>query len=121
MDDFYDSRLEEDLSVDRLGNPNPSRETLAAITRIADAEATSRIRDNVFVGWFAINLKDFKFPGWIARIVAKPTRNENATLSNHWHAEVSRDGFRAKAQAYALAFTLTKVFERKGRYVAAAR
>jgi hypothetical protein len=121
LDDFYDGRFEEDLSIDRLGNPNPTNRTLAAITRIADAEATFRIPDNIFIGWFAINLKDFKFPGWTASVVSKPTQHEYPSLANHWHAEVNREGFRARAQAYALAFLLRNIFERRGRYQPAVR
>ncbi len=114
--DFHESRPGDDLSVDRLGDPNPNRDTLRAITCVADADATNRNPARAFNGWATIRVQNFRFTGWVAELAATPTRSEDGTIENHWHADVSRDGFREKAQAYTLAVTLQHLFELKGGY-----
>lgn len=116
VDDFYDTRLEGDLSVDRLGNPNPTLDTLREITQLADYEVTVPESNRVFIGWATIRVQNLRFPGWAARVAASPTLREDGTVENHWHADINRDGFREKAQAYALALTLQQTFMRKGGY-----
>ena len=116
--DFYDTRLEDDLSVDRLGNPNPTLDTLREITKLADQEAGRPESNRVFIGWATIRVQKLRFPGWDAKVIASPTLREDGTVENHWHADIKRDGFREKAHAYALAATLQQTFMRKGGYQA---
>lgn len=119
--DFHETRPDEDLSVDRLGDPNPSRGTLTAITTVADEEVAETKRPQSFLGWATIRVKDFSFPGWIAEIEARPTFRSDGSQKNRWHAEVNRDGYRDRGQSYALAITLQHTFERKGSYVSPRR
>lgn len=114
--DFYETRAEANLSVDRLGDPNPSRDTLRAITSLADTEVSRSETNRVFNGWATIRVQDFRFTGWAAQIISTPKVREDGTVENPWHADVNRDGFREKAQAYALALALQHTFERKGAY-----
>ena len=121
VDDFYDTRLEEDLSVDRLGNPNATPDTLREITKLADQEAGRPESSRVFIGWATIRVRNLRWPGWDAKegkVTASPTLREDGTVENHWHADINRDGFREKAQAYALATLLQHTFLRKGAYQA---
>ncbi len=114
--DFHETRAGDDLSVDRLGDPNPTQDTLRAITAIADKDASHPETNRIFNGWATIRVQDFRFRGWVARITATPTKREDGTVENPWHADVNREGFREKAQAYAFAVTLQHTFVRKGAY-----
>jgi hypothetical protein len=118
INDFYDTRLEDDLSIDRLGNPNPTLDTLREITKLADQEAGRPGSNRVFIGWATIRVQLLRFPGWDGKVIASPTRHEDRTVENHWHADIKRDVFREKAHAYALAATLQQTFMRKGGYQA---
>jgi hypothetical protein len=117
-DDFYDTRLEYDLSIDRLGNPNPTLDTLREITKLADEEAGRPESNRVFIGWATIRVQNLRFPGWAAGVTASPTLREDGSVENQWHADINRDGSREKAQAYTLALTLQQTFMRKGGYQA---
>jgi hypothetical protein len=121
INDFYEQRAQEDLSVDRLGDPNPARDTLRAITTVADREASRSGSDRVFGGWATIRVERLGFPGWVANVIATPKMDEDGAAENPWHADVNRDGFRDKAQAYALAAALRDTFEREGEYQAPER
>lgn len=118
IEDFYDTRLKADLSVDRLGNPNATPDTLREITKLADQEVGRPESNRVFIGWAAIRVQNLRFPGWDAKVAASPTLREDGTVENHWHADIKRDGFREKRHAYALAATLQQTFIRKGGYQA---
>ncbi len=108
VDDFLETRRDADLSVDRLGNPNPNRTTLRTLTEIADKQASDRQPARTFDGWATIRARDLRFPGWVARIMATPSDE------NPFHADVSRDGFREKAQSYALAISMQQILTLKG-------
>ncbi len=114
--DFYETRAKDDLSVDRLGDPNPAQDTLRAITSLADTEASRPEVNRVFSGWATIRVQNFRFTGWVARVTATLKKREDGTIENPWHADVNRDGFREKAQAYAFAVALQHTFVRKGAY-----
>ncbi len=114
--DFYETRAKDDLSVDRLGDPNPAQDTLRAITSLADKDALRPEINRIFNGWATIRVQNFRFPGWVAQVIATLTKREDETVENPWHADVNRDGFREKAQAYAFAVALQHTFVRKGAY-----
>lgn len=119
VDDFFDTRLDHDLSVDRLGNPNATPDTLREVTKLADQEAARPESNRFFIGWATIRVRNLRFPDWAGQVTASPTRREDGTVENHWHADISRDGFRErKAQAYTLALTLQQTFARRGDYQA---
>jgi len=92
---FYDKRLELDLSVDRLGVGNAENKRLQELTLLADAEAAERRPATTFDGWAAIVLRDLAFAGW-NRAVRQVNNHKG---KNKYHAEISRDNFRQKAQA----------------------
>ena len=114
--DFYETRAEDDLSVDRLGDPNPSQDTLRAITSLADMDALRPETKRIFIGWATIRVQNFRFTGWVAKVIATPTMREDGTVENPWHADVDRGVFREKPQAYTFAVTLQHTFERKGTF-----
>jgi hypothetical protein len=80
VDDFYERRKEADLSVDRLGDPNPGQDTLRAVTSLADNDASRPEVNRVFNGWTTIRVRDLRFPGWIARSFRRQ-RDEKMELS----------------------------------------
>lgn len=114
MKDFHDSRLENDLSFDRLGQPNPSKDTLRVITKIADEDAEGISAAASFEGWATILIKKLKLPGWEPSWLPTPTKNEKGDFVNQWHTDLSREGFRNKRLAYMLAITLNHEFNLKG-------
>ena len=101
--------------------PNATPDTLREVTKLADQEVARPESNRDFIGWATIRVRKLRFPGWAARVIASPTRREDGTVENHWHADISRDGFREKAQAYALALTLQQTFTRSGEYQAPSR
>lgn len=117
LNHFYDTRLELDLSVDILGNGEPERKRVRELTQLADEEARDRALPTAFEGWAAILLKDLKFPGWNRGVRLVPDEKKK----NPFHAEISRDDFRGKAQAYTFATAMADRFQRKGRYVGPVR
>lgn len=115
VNDFYEKREGADISVDRLG-VSPTKQTKSAITGLADSEATQRQPKLLFLGWASIRIKDLKFPHWEPKILASPTADEEGKPGNIWHAEISQDGFRERAQTYTLATALLQTFQRKGYF-----
>ena len=113
---FIDTRIESDLSVDLLGGGNVENKRLRPLTASADFDAQSRRPSSTFEGWAAVLLRDLTFPGWNPTAKISPIIEKNGT-TNEFHAEISRDGFRQKAQSYAFATMMADRFSRKGRYV----
>lgn len=110
-DVFDDSRLHEDLSVDRLGNPNPDRKALKYLTSLADEEAEKR--DRAFNGWIAIHAKKLK------RVTIKPdplTLAKDGT-SNSFHAVIDRSAVREANLAYYFSTSLYFQFRENGLVV----
>ena len=117
---FIDTRLELDLSVDRLGVGNVESKRIRSLTPTADAEGAARKPPTTFDGWAAIFLKDLNFPGWVADV--RPTKVVGSDKAlNEFHSEISREGFRQKAQSYTFATMMADRSSRKGRYIPPAR
>lgn len=114
---FVDTRLEADLSVDLLGVGNFDKKRTRVLTVAADSEAANRRPSATFEGWAAILLSDLKFPGWNSNVRPVPIVGDDGKAENEFHAEISRDGFRQKAQSYAFATMMADRFSRKGRHV----
>ncbi|MHC2792587.1 hypothetical protein ACVINZ_001599 [Mesorhizobium jarvisii] len=108
---FEDSRLSEDLSVDRLGVNNPVRAVVRRLTVVADTEAAKALKQ--FCGWIAIAAKDLKN----SRVFASPLSIEEHGIDNPFHAEIDRSQFRERAQAFHLSVSLRFQFQDRGRYV----
>ncbi|HEY1735715.1 MAG TPA: hypothetical protein VGG12_03625, partial [Methylovirgula sp.] len=70
-----------------------------------------------FEGWAAILLRDLTFPGWNRDVRPTPIPAGEGSAANEFHAEISREDFRQKAQSYAFATMMADRFSRKGRYV----
>lgn len=115
--EFVDTRLRSDLSVDILGSGNPESKRLKTLTVLARNEGEARLPPTSFGGWAAILLKDLKFPGWQSQVRSVPIVASEHKASNVFHAEISRDGFREKAQSYAFATMMADRFSRRGRFV----
>lgn len=114
---FVDTRLNSDLSVDLLGQGNADTKRLKALTVLASNEGKMRSPVVEFFGWAAILLRDLKFPGWPSSVRAVPVDASESKASNKFHAEISRDGFREKAQSYTFATMMADRFSRKGRHI----
>ena len=112
--DFFDTRLETDLSVERLGNPNPSEVVLKHLSTLADEECSRWRKCREFIGWSCLLARDIRFRGWQGQISPQPVGEGSS--ENVYHAEISRDGWRDKATSYALAATLMQEFSAKARF-----
>jgi hypothetical protein len=118
---FVDTRLHLDLSVDRLGAGNVENNRLRYLTQLGDVEGGTRQRPTTFEGWAAVLLQDLKFPGWNTDVRPVPVTGGNGVPANEFHSEISREGFRQKAQSYTFATMMADRFSRKGRYVSPIR
>lgn len=108
---FEDSRLDEDLSLDRLGTSNPVKTVVRRLTVVADAEAAKTFKS--FFGWVAIAARDLKN----STLVPSPLSIEEHGIDNPFHADIDRSGFRERAQAFHLSVSLRFQFQERGRYV----
>lgn len=98
IDIFFDRRLGDDLSVDRLGEGSPMKAVRRFLTPLARAQGGSMEPPRPFSGWAAISMKKLGF----VEVMAAPTDEPR----NPYHAEISRALFRNKVQAETLAFRL---------------
>lgn len=111
---FIDSRLDTDLSVDCLGKGEASNTNRKLLTKLSIEECSARNPGQVFDGWFAILARDLNWPGRSSEVRHLPI---TGSKPNPHHAEISREGFRTKAQSYAFAAMIADRFSRKGRFV----
>lgn len=112
---FEDTRLGEDLSVDRLGPGAPLARILTRLTEIADDEAAKASK--VFSGWVAIAVKELK----TLKVIASPLTRAEHGIDNPFHADIDRSLFRQRAQAFQLSVSLRFQFQERGQYVAPLR
>jgi hypothetical protein len=98
LDIFFDTRLKDDLSFDRLGEGSPAKAVRKFLTPLADAEAASMRPPRPFSGWAPISMKRLGF----VKVTPVPTKHP----FNPFHAELSRALYRDKTQAETLAFRL---------------
>ena len=101
VDHFEDSRLDNDLSVDRLGNPNPMR----AVKAYLAAKASAANPDRSFAGWAALRVSAIRNHKAPLEVIATPKED------NEYHADICRDRFRDKVHAYNLAIRLKEAAE----------
>jgi hypothetical protein len=98
LDIFFDTRLEDDLSFDRLGDGSPLKAVRKFLTPVANAQAESMRPARPFSGWASITMKRLGF----VSVTPAPTEEPY----NPFHAELSRALYRDKTQAETLAFRL---------------
>jgi hypothetical protein len=103
VDHFQDKRLENDLSVDRLGNPNPVNKVKKHLAHLAGAANPTL----PFAGWGAIRVAD------IRRNPAPLEVNATPTEDNEYHADICRARFREQVHAINLAYRLRAIAEEK--------
>lgn len=107
LDDFLDNRLQQDLSVDRLGENQPHRPTVRFLTRLADGAAAERKK--TFHGWASIRVKDLK------KLSVRPSPVEApADKANPYHAGIDRTQVRESLIAYHVAVSIKTQFEQAG-------
>ncbi len=100
---FYDSRLDENLSVDRIGNKNIDRGSLLYLLPLA-----KKRMDKPFKGWAVIQVKKMRAGKRSFNIIPTPINDdENPDNSNELHADIDRQDFRSETLAYTLAVTLS--------------
>lgn len=105
---FIDTRIEEDLSVDRLGETGSvNKKALRHLSRLSFRHA--EINSNSFFGWCTCRVGYLKTFPYV--VIASPDRTENdEKFWNHYHADISRSDHRNKRRAYELATALTHIF-----------
>lgn len=109
---FYDSRLDEDLSLDRLGEgADPIKFVVEQVTAIADAEAEKHGKD--FHGWMAARCKTLKN----VNIFPDPLTIAAHGVDNPYHALLDRSRAREKADAHHFSRSLFYYFREDGKNV----
>ena len=114
IEDFFDGMVDEDLSFDGLGQGSTIKKVKKEITNIADADLLSEQSSKKFVGWCASHASKWKFRFFDGHFYSAPTHNNDGTVRNPYHINLSRDGYRQKGRAYALATTLYQRANMKG-------
>lgn len=112
---FLDTRYEDDLSVDRLGDGQPHRPTVTFLTGLCDAAAASQKQE--FLGWVATQRKHVKFE----EINPDALTIEEHGIANPYHALIDRSRAREKGQAFHLSRSLLMSFQENGLMVAPLR
>jgi hypothetical protein len=112
---FYDTRFEEDLSLDRLGEGQPHKSAVNHLTRACDVAATEQATH--FVGWVAAQCKNIKFE----HVRPDPLTIEKDGIDNPFHALLDRSSAREKVQAWRLSRSLFMDFKEHGQMVAPSR
>ena len=113
-DHFYDNRLEEDLSFDRLGmSGNPQAIVLSFLNALAHAEAENRGKDHAGWGWvLRKNLRDSDRA--VLKVRPSPIIDDPDSPDNPYHADLLRENHRTKQQANYLALQLAHLFNKNG-------
>lgn len=102
VDHFFDNRLENDLSVDRLGEGQ-------VVSKVKSHLAIKAGQDNSahsFKGWAGLKVKSLVVPAKTAVSLLPTPLSDNV-----YHADISRKDYRTPAAAYALAFRLRDTSE----------
>ena len=95
---FMDSRLDQDLSFDRLGETGVDKRVTRFLTPLGVDQGQTLTPPKEFSGWAAISMARLDFA------TVRPTPTDEPC--NPFHADLSREGFREKVQAETLAFRL---------------
>jgi hypothetical protein len=95
---FMDSRLNEDLSFDRLGERGVDKSVTKFLTPLGVDQGQTLAPPQEFSGWAAIPMAKLNF------VTLRPTPTDEP--HNPFHADLSREDFRGRSQAETLAFRL---------------
>ncbi|NSZ75654.1 hypothetical protein [Agrobacterium tumefaciens] len=108
---FLDTRYEDDLSVDRLGNGSATKSVVSKVTELADHAATQQ--STIFLGWIAAHKKHLK------HVVIKPDplTTKLDGIENPHHALIDRSSSREKALAFHFSRSLLFCFKENGEIV----
>ncbi|MGO8093254.1 hypothetical protein [Rhizobium leguminosarum] len=112
---FYDTRFEEDLSLDRLGEGQPHKSAIRHLTPACDNAAAEQSMH--FVGWVAAQRKHLKFED----VRPDPLTLERDGVENPFHALLDRANAREKVQAWRLSRSLFMAFKEHGQMVSPMR
>ncbi|MBX4884104.1 hypothetical protein HJA90_10985 [Rhizobium bangladeshense] len=108
---FLDTRYDEDLSLDRLGDGQAHRAVVTRLTPSCDEEATKQ--RSYFRGWFATQRKNVKFENVLPDVLT----TERDGIDNPFHALLDRSAAREKGQAWHLSRSLFMTFKESGQIV----
>lgn len=108
---FLDTRYDEDLSLDRLGDGQPLRVVVARLTPACDDEASKQRKH--FRGWLATQRKHVKFENVRPDVLTI----ERDGIDNPFHALLDRSAAREKGQAFHLSRSLLMTFKESGQIV----
>jgi hypothetical protein len=106
LDVFWEDRLNEDLSLDRLGLKEPNPSVLRHLDPICLAHAQRKKKP--FLGWAGLRAAD------IAKLPVRPSEDPVYKDQNPYHADLVLDDFRSKALMETLAFRLVHHAQRIG-------
>jgi len=100
---FYDSRLENDLSVDRIGNKQIDKGSLLYLLPLAENR-----KSEPFKGWAVIKVEKMRKGKLKIKVYPSPVNDDaNPDNSNELHADVDRSNFRSETLAPILAAALS--------------
>jgi hypothetical protein len=99
---FYDTRLENDLSFDRLGLKKVDKDVVRFLTQ--QCHQHGDMQNKKFVGWAAIKVSDIKKikVSQLEKLEIQATPSQE----NPYHADLPREGFRELVSAERLACQL---------------
>lgn len=112
---FFDTRLEDDLSLDRLGDGQPHRQTVAFLTPLCDSAA--QVQGKIFGGWLAAQRKHIRYEN----VRADALTLDRDGIDNPFHALLDRSAARERGQAFHLSRSLLMSFKESGQLVAPIR
>ncbi|OWV72382.1 hypothetical protein ATY76_05995 [Rhizobium sp. R339] len=112
---FLDTRLQEDLSLDRLGEGQPLKAVISHLTPACDDDASRQKKH--FRGWLATQRKNVKFEAVRPDVLTI----ERDGVDNPFHALLDRSAAREKGQAWHLSRSLFMTFKEHGATVAPLR
>lgn len=108
---FWDSRLSDDLSFDRLGLGSAAKATVEKLTHLGDKDAERT--GQFFWGWLAMHYKKLRH----VLVRPDPLVIDRDDVDNPFHALLNRDEHRIKSQAHHLSRSLYFEFKEGGEIV----
>lgn len=108
---FFDSRLQDDLSVDFLGKGSANKSIVRQLTTLADISAKEQ--STTFLGWIANHKKNIKE----TRVIRDSLSEKLHGIENPFHGLIDRAGARERATAFHLSRSLLFMFQQDGQVV----
>lgn len=108
---FFDTRLQDDISVDFLGKGSATKSIVRRLTVLSDVSASEQSTN--FLGWIANHKKNIKE----TTVVPDALSEKLHGIENPYHGLIDRNGVREKAAAFHFSRSLLWMFQQGGQVV----